>query len=210
MVSQTNFCAVSQQTVIRKDPLVPYDNANLSWFNTDILAKNQCLLRIFDAFFCKIAFDKFCFEFCLYFSTFWKKLSEKLSKADISPFVQLSTKLSISVEEFHKLLAILGNYRQSYRYRKLQKNYRKFIFIEKNDLSPSPTPRRDIKIFQFRHLWHEVCLIGDVSLRFSIFNVFIIIINNPDSLGLSGICSSSCSWVSSTFCNHFKRSLWSL
>ena len=29
-VSQTNFCAVSQQTVIKKDPLVPYDDANYS------------------------------------------------------------------------------------------------------------------------------------------------------------------------------------
>ena len=74
--------------------------------------------------------------------TFWKKLSEKLSKADISAFVQLSTKLSISVEDFLKLSAILGNYRQSYRYRKLQENYRKFIVIEKNDLSPTPRPER--------------------------------------------------------------------
>ena len=138
MVSQTNFCAVSQQTVIKKDPLVPHDDANLSWFNTDILAKNQCLLRIFDAFFCKIAFDKFCFEFWLYFSTFWKKLLEKLSKADILAFVQLSTKLSISVKDFLKLSVILGIYRQNYRYRKWQGNYRKFIVIEKNDLSPTP------------------------------------------------------------------------
>ena len=138
MVSQTNCCAVSQQTVIKKDPLVPCDDANLSWFNTDILAKNQCLLRIFDAFFCKIAFDKFCFEFCLYFSTFWKKLSEKLSKADISAFVQLSTKLSLSVEDFLKLAAILGNHRQDYRYRKWEENCRKFIVIEKNELSPTP------------------------------------------------------------------------
>ena len=78
---------------------------------------------------------------------FWKKLSEKLSKADISAFVQLSTKLSISVEDFHKLSAILGNYRQSYRYRKLQENYRKFIVIEKNDLSPTPI-QGCIEIFQ--------------------------------------------------------------
>ena len=40
MVSQTNFCTVSQQTVIKKDPVVPSNDANLSWFNTDILAKN--------------------------------------------------------------------------------------------------------------------------------------------------------------------------
>ena len=136
MVSQTNFCAVSQQTVIKKDPLVPYDDANLSWFNTDILAKNQCLLRIFDAFFCKIAFDKFCFEFWLYFSTFWKKLLEKLSKADISPFVQLSTKLSILVEDFLKLSAILGSYRQNYRYRKWEENYHIFMVIKKMPYRP--------------------------------------------------------------------------
>ena len=71
--------------------------------------------------------------------TFWTKLSEKLSKADISAFVQLSTTLSISVEDFLKLSAILGNYRRNYRYRKWQENYRKFIDIEKNGLSPTPT-----------------------------------------------------------------------
>ena len=38
--SQTNFCTFSQQTVIKKDPVVPSNDANLSWFNTDILAKN--------------------------------------------------------------------------------------------------------------------------------------------------------------------------
>ena len=51
-------------------------------------------------------------------------------------------KLSISVIEFHNLSAILGNYRQSYRYRKWQENYWKFIVIEKNDLSPTPNHGR--------------------------------------------------------------------
>ena len=87
--------------------------------------------------------------------TFWKKLSEKLSKADISPFVQLSTKLSISVEDFHKLSAISGNYRQSYRYRKLQENYRKFIVIEKNDLSPTPSYQWNHTLSQCRGLLGE-------------------------------------------------------
>ena len=34
---------------------------------------------------------------------------------------------------------ILRNYRQSYRYRKLEENYRKIIDIEKFDLSPTPS-----------------------------------------------------------------------
>ena len=56
----------------------------------------------------------------------------------IGDFRELSAKLSISVKDFLKLSAILGNYRQNYQYRKWQKNYRKFIVIEKNDLSPTP------------------------------------------------------------------------
>ena len=66
-------------------------------------------------------------------------------------FVQLSTKLSISVEDFLKLSAILGNYRQNYRYRKFTENYRKIIVIEKFDLSP--TPKWDTKDRGVRGVW---------------------------------------------------------
>ena len=55
-------------------------------------------------------------------------------KNHISTFVQLSTKSLISVKDFLKWSVVLGNYRQNYQ-------YQKFIVIEKNDLSSTPTLR---------------------------------------------------------------------
>ena len=43
-----------------------------------------------------------------------------------------------------RLLVILKNYRQDYRYQTLKENYRKIIVIEKFDLWPTPTCRRAI------------------------------------------------------------------
>ena len=97
-------------------------------------------LRIF---FGQIAIVEFCLEIWLWFSTFWTKLSEKLSKANISTFFQLSTKFSISVEDFLKLSAIWRNYRQNYWYKKWQ-NYTKNCYW-KHELSYTPRPTNRAK-----------------------------------------------------------------
>ena len=77
--------------------------------------------------FCKIEF----LELWLKFLIVWKKLSTKLSKAEILAFFQLSTKLSISVEDFLKLSAIWRNYRQNFLHRKWQENLQKICVIKK-------------------------------------------------------------------------------
>ena len=89
--------------------------------------------------FAKLQLLIFVWNFDYSFWRFWKKLSEKLSKVDISAFFQFFTKLSISVEDSLKLSAIWTNYRLHYQYQKWQENYREFIVIEKNDLSYTPT-----------------------------------------------------------------------
>ena len=63
-------------------------------------------MRIFDAFFGKIAFVEFFFGTL---TIIFYALEEIIGNADISAFVKLSTKLSISVEYFLKLSAILEN-----------------------------------------------------------------------------------------------------
>ena len=77
--------------------------------------------------FCKIEF----LELWLKFLIVWKKLSTKLSKSEILAFFQISTKLSISVEDFLKLSAIWRNYRQNFLYRKWQENLQNFCVIKK-------------------------------------------------------------------------------
>ena len=62
-------------------------------------------MRIFDAFFGKIAFVEFCFGTL---TIIFYALEEIIGNADISAFVKLSTKLSISVEDFPQ---IIGDFR---------------------------------------------------------------------------------------------------
>ena len=101
----------TQETVIKKDHSLPFDYGNLFWFRANIFVQGQWYCILLTQLCCKINFFQFVMRLWSSFLAFWKKLSQKLSKTDISAFFQLSTKLSISVEDFLKLSAILGNYR---------------------------------------------------------------------------------------------------
>ena len=121
MAIQIYLLTYSKQTVIKKDPLLPSNNANLSWCSIDILAFFSLLLYI---------------EFCLVLLTIiFDVLEELLGKNYQTP---IYWQLSNYRQNYRYRSKTSSNYRQNYWYKNWQENYRESIVIGKNYLTSTP------------------------------------------------------------------------
>ena len=105
MLSQTNFCTFSQQTVIKKGPLVPSKDANLSWYS----CKELMVFRIFDAFF---------FQNCSWWILFetltiiFDVLEEIIGKIIESRYIAICSIIDKIIDIGRRLPQIIGDFRE--------------------------------------------------------------------------------------------------